>query len=100
MEQRHVSVDPAAICAVANRFDASAEIIDHAARTQLARLAFGGASAGRVHAAGGDAVRRALGRWDAELARWSRAGAEIAGALRASARRYADAELRAADRVG
>ncbi|MGH3563590.1 MAG: type VII secretion target, partial [Mycobacterium sp.] len=64
------------------------------------RLAFDGASAGRAHVAGGDALRRALDRWAGELARWSRAGAEIATALRVGAESYADAELRAAARVG
>lgn len=100
MGQQHVFADIAGVCAVANRFDASAEMIDQVVRARLGRLGFGGASAGRVHAARGDALRRALDRWAGELGRWSRASAEIAAALRINARNYAEAELRATDRVG
>ena len=38
--------------------------------------------------------------WWTAFAQWSRAAAEIASALRASADRYADADARAARRVG
>jgi uncharacterized protein YukE len=100
MGQQHVYVDAPAMRAVTNRFDAAAEIIDAAVRTRLGTLAFDGASAGRAHVAGGDALRRALDRWVGELAQWSRASAEIATALRVGADGYADAELRAAARVG
>jgi hypothetical protein len=100
MGQQHLYVDTTSVRAAANRFDATAENIDHAARIQLGRLAFDGASAGRAHVGGGDALRRALNRWAGELAQWSRASAEIATALRIGADSYGAAELRAAARVG
>lgn len=99
MGQQHVYVDAAAVHAVAARFDAGAELLGGAAPAHLGRLAFDGAVAGRAHAAAGDAVRRALDRWAGELARWSRASAEIAAALRVGAASYTDAELRAAARA-
>lgn len=100
MGQQYFFLDTTALGAVAGRFDDTAELIECAAHTQLRRLAFDGAVAGRVYAVAGDALRRKLDRWGVELARWSRASAEIAAALRAGAQNYADAELRAADRVG
>lgn len=100
MGQRDAFVDPAAVRAVANRFDATAELIDDAVRTRLGTLAFGGATAGRAHAAHGDALRVALNRLTGELGQWARASVEIATALRASAERYAEADLHAAARVG
>ncbi|MGH3969123.1 MAG: type VII secretion target [Mycobacterium sp.] len=93
-------VDVAALRAVANRFDASAEAIGDAARTQLARLAFGGATAGQAHLARGDALRAALGRLTGELSQWAQAATEIATALRVGAERYAEADLRGAARIG
>ena len=92
-------VDVAATYRVAQQFGASAEIIDRALRDQLTRLSFGGAVAGRDHAARGDAVRAELQRLVGELSQWSRASDEIAAALRASADRYSDAELYAAARI-
>ena len=56
-------------------------------------------SAGRAHTARGDALRAALDRLTAELSQWSRAAVEIAVALRASANRYADADVYAAARI-
>jgi uncharacterized protein YukE len=100
MGQQHVYVDTTAVRAAATRFDATAATIDAAVRTRLGRLAFDGAAAGRFHVAGGDALRRALDRWASELTQWSRASAEIAAALRLGADSYADAESRAAARVG
>lgn len=97
MAQQHFYADPAAVGAVANRFDASAELIAAVTRS---RLGFGGASAGRMHAARGDALRRALDGWAGQLAQWSRASAEIATALRVAARSYSEAELRATAGVG
>lgn len=97
MGQQYFSVDVAALHDVANRLETAAELITAAGRI---RLGFDGSAAGRVHAAEGDALRRALDRWPGELARWSRAGAEIAAALRSGARRYDAADLGAADRVG
>jgi hypothetical protein len=66
----------------------------------LSRLAFDGAIAGRAHAARGDALRTALDRVVDDVARWSRASAEIAAALRAGASRYSEADGRAAARIG
>ncbi|MDI3314705.1 MAG: type VII secretion target [Mycobacterium sp.] len=94
------SIDVAAVRALAGRFQATAEILDEVARNHLACLTFGGAAAGRAHSARGDALRTALMRWAAEVSQWSLATGEIARALRASADRYADAELRAASGIG
>jgi Excreted virulence factor EspC, type VII ESX diderm len=86
------SIDLAAVYAVADRFGAAAAIIENAANDHLARLSFGGAVAGREHAARGDALRSGLGRLAAELSQWARAADEIAVTLRAGAQRYADTE--------
>ncbi|WP_375487353.1 type VII secretion target [uncultured Mycobacterium sp.] len=93
-------IDVAAVRSVANRFDGAAEVIDDAVRNNLTHLAFSGARAGRAHAARGDALCGALDRLSAQLTQWSRATVEIAAALRATADHYADAELRAAARIG
>jgi hypothetical protein len=95
----HTGIDTAAVCAVADRFGAAAELIDAAVGDHLARLAFGGASAGRAHTARGDALRTELDRLAAQLSQWSRAAGQIGVVLRASARRYADSELYAAARI-
>lgn len=95
----HAGIDVAAVRAVADELDAAAELVDRAGGDHLARLAFGGATAGREHIARGDALRTALQRLTAELSQWSRAAGEIAVALRAGADRYADAELYAAARI-
>jgi transposase-like protein len=100
MGQRDAFVDAASVRAVANRFDASAELIDGAARIHLRRLAFDGSSAGQAHVARGDALRIALDRLSHELAQCARATVEIATALRVGADRYAEADLRAAARIG
>jgi len=92
-------VDVAAVHRVADQLGAAAELIDRAVGDHLARLAFSGASAGRAHAARGDALRAGLERLGAQLSQWSRASADVAVALRASADRYADAELYAAARI-
>jgi hypothetical protein len=92
-------IDVPATHRVANQFAMSAEFIDRAASDHLARLAFGGAVAGRAHAARGDALRAELARLTAQVSQWSRASTEIAAALRSSAERYADAELYAAARI-
>ena len=85
---------------VASRFDATAALIEGAARTHFGRLVFDGATAGRAHIGHGDAVRAALHRLVGELGQWERATVEIATALRVSADHYAEADLRAAARVG
>ena len=92
-------IDVPATHRTADQFRAAAGIIDRALSDQLGRLAFGGASAGRAHSTRGEALRTELERLTAEVAQWSRASVEIAAALRASADRYADAELYAAARI-
>ncbi|OSC23826.1 hypothetical protein B8W69_22875 [Mycobacterium vulneris] len=92
-------IDVPAAQRVANQFAMAAEFIDRAVSDHLSRLAFGGANAGREHAARGDALRVELERLVAQVSQWSRASAEIAAALRSSAERYADAELYAAARI-
>lgn len=93
-------VDTVALHAIAREYETAATIVDAALRTHLSGLEFGGATAGRAHAAHGDAVRDALSGVAAELRQWSRAATEIAVALRASADRYRDADARAGERVG
>lgn len=100
MGQQNAFVDAAAVRAVANRFDDAAQLIDGSVRTHFAKLAFDGANAGRAYIGHGDALRLALDRLAGELARWARATAEIATALRSSADRYAEADLSAAARIG
>jgi hypothetical protein len=92
-------VDRAAVYAVVDRFGAATDLIDDAVDNRLARLAFGGASAGRAHTARGDALRAGLQRLAAQLSQWSRATGEIAVTLRVGADRYADADLYAAARI-
>jgi hypothetical protein len=91
--------DSRAVNAVADQLGAAAELIDGAVGNHLAALAFGGASAGRVHTARGDALRVELERLTAEVSRWSRAAVEIAVALRTGADRYDEADLYAAARI-
>jgi hypothetical protein len=93
-------VDVAALHAVARQYEAAADIVDAAVRTHLTGLVFGGATAGRAHVARGDALRTAVDHVVDQLRQWSRAAAEIAAALRASADRYAEADAHAASRVG
>jgi delta 1-pyrroline-5-carboxylate dehydrogenase len=88
-------VDCVGVRAAAQRFDAAAGLLDG---IPLTRLRFDGNVAGRVHAAQGDAVRAALDRLTAAVTQWSRAAEEAAAALRVTADRYGDAELRAAIR--
>ena len=100
MGQQNAFVDAAAVRTVAHRFDDAAQLIDDAVRTHFGRLAFDGATAGRAYTGHGDALRLALNRLAGELAQWARATVEIATALRASADRYAEADLSAAARIG
>jgi hypothetical protein len=93
-------VDVAALHAVARQYEAAADIVDAAVRTHLTGLLFDGVTAGRAHVARGDALRTAVDHVVDQLRQWSRAAAEIAAALRASADRYAEADARAASRVG
>ncbi|MGF2946941.1 type VII secretion target [Mycobacterium sp. Lab-001] len=98
-ERSCAEVDVPAVHGVADRLRVAAELIDDAVEEHLARLAFSGAGAGRPFAARGDALRAGLQRLAAELSQWSRASVAVAVALRASADRYADAELCAARRI-
>jgi hypothetical protein len=100
MGQQNAFVDAAAVRTVAHRFDDAAQLIEGAVHTHFAGLAFDGATSGRAYIGHGDALRLALNRLASELAQWSRATVEIATALRASADRYAEADLSAAARIG
>jgi len=100
MAQQDAFVDATAVHAVADRFDDAAHLIDDAVRTHFGRLAFDGAISGRAYVGHGDALRLALHRLSGELAQWARATAEVAAALRVSADHYADADQRAAVRIG
>jgi Excreted virulence factor EspC, type VII ESX diderm len=93
-------VDVAAVLGAARQYDAAADIVDTAIRTQLSGLRFDGAIAGRMHTARGDALRNAVDDVANQLRQWARAATEIAAELRASADRYADADARAARRMG
>lgn len=92
-------VDVAVLWGAAQQYDAIADILDAAVRTHLGSLSFDGAVAGRAHVAHGDAVRDCVGRVVARMQQWSRASREIAAALRAAADRYADADVRAGERL-
>ncbi len=91
--------DSPAVNGVADQLGAAAELIDGVVGNHLAALTFGGSSAGRAHAARGDALRVELERLAVEVSRWSRAAVEIAVALRTSADRYDEADLYAAARI-
>jgi hypothetical protein len=93
-------VDVAALHTVAHQYETVADIVEGAVRTHLAGLVFDGAVAGRMHVARGDALRAAVDHVVYQLRQWSRAVAEIAAALRASADRYAEADAGAARRLG
>jgi phytoene/squalene synthetase len=93
-------VDIAALHAVARQYDTVADVVEGAVRRHLTGLTFDGAMAGRAHAARGDALRAAVDHVADQLRQWSRAAAEIAAALRASADRYADADANVAGRLG
>jgi hypothetical protein len=93
-------VDVAALRDIARQYDTVAEIVDDAVRSHLTGLAFDGAVAGRVHVARGEALRGAVDDAVGQLHAWSRAATEVASTLRDSADRYAEADSRAARRVG
>ena len=92
-----VNVDVAALRAVADHFDSVAQSV---ARVAGARLRFGGAMAGRAHAADGETLRRTLDLLSVDLTGWARAADEIGTGLRCGADRYVEAERAAAERVG
>ena len=93
-------VDVAGLLDVAHGFDALADAVDDAARRRATALSFDGAVAGRSHAARGDALRRSVDHVGDGMGMWSRACAEIASVLRASAVRYGEADVRGARRLG
>ena len=93
-------VDVAALHAVAHQYEMVADTVESAVRTHLSGLMFDGATAGRMHAARGDAVRAAVERVVGQLRQWSRAATEIAAVLRVSADRYAEADAVASRRLG
>ncbi len=93
-------VDVGAVLTIAREYETAALIVDAAVRTHLSDFAFGGAAAGRGYVAHGDTLRAALDDVVTSMRQWSRAAGEIAAALRSSADRYRDADVRAAGRVG
>lgn len=93
-------VDVAALLGVAGGYQAAADAVEAVIRTRLAGLQFGGAVAGRMHVARGEAVRVAVDGIADQLRGWSRASAEIAAALRTTAQRYDEADVRAGRLVG
>jgi hypothetical protein len=99
-EAEAARVDVSALHAVARQYETVAEIVDSAVRTHLRALMFDGAVAGHAYVARGDGIRAAIDHIVNQLRQWSRAAAEIAAALRASADRYAEADVNAARRVG
>ena len=99
-ERDAARVDTGVLLDVAGRYDAVADGLDGAARTQLARLSFGGAVAGRTQAAAGEALRSAVDALGDDVVIWARSSIEIASAIRTSADRYLTAEARGAARLG
>lgn len=101
MGERDVArVDVAALLGVAGEYQAAADAVDAVIRSRLAGLQFGGAAAGRLHVARGEAVRVAVDGIADQLRGWSRASAEIAATLRTTAQRYDEADVRAGRLVG
>ncbi|HEX9834156.1 MAG TPA: type VII secretion target [Mycobacterium sp.] len=101
MGERDVArVDVAALLDVAGEYQAAADAVDAVVRTRLAGLQFGGAGAGRMHVARGEAVRIAVDGIADQLRGWSRASAEIAATLRSTAHRYDQADARAGRLMG
>lgn len=90
-------IDTTALMAAADRFAAAADVLGSHAHLPLA---FGASSAGRAHAAAGEAVRLAGYRLIDDVGAWARASAGVATALRVSADRYAATEAAAAARLG
>jgi Excreted virulence factor EspC, type VII ESX diderm len=93
-------LDVAAVLEAARQYDIVSDIVGAAIRNHLSGLRFDGAVAGRMHAAGGEAVRVAVGEVVDRLRQWARANAEIAAELRSSADRYVEVDGRGASRIG
>ncbi|MGV0627041.1 type VII secretion target [Mycolicibacter minnesotensis] len=100
MDRQQLYLDAAALLSVAACLESTTADIDTASRICLGGLAFHGGIAGRDHVGAGEGLRRALHGWAPELTRWSRAGSEIATALRTALVRYEHAEAAATQRVG
>ncbi|BBY95923.1 hypothetical protein MGALJ_55920 [Mycobacterium gallinarum] len=101
MGERDVArVDVAALLRIADEYQSVADAVDAVVRNRLAGLQFGGAAAGRMHVARGEAVRIAVDGVGDRLREWSRASAEIAATLRTTAHRYDEADSRAGRMVG
>lgn len=99
-ERDGARVDVAALFGVAGEYEAVADAVDAIIRTHLGGLQFGGAVAGRMHVAPGEAVRAAVEGIADRLRGWSRASAEIGATLRTTAQRYDEADVRAGRLVG
>jgi hypothetical protein len=99
-ERDAAHVDVAELLGVAGEYEAIADAVDAVARTRLAGLQFGGAGAGRMHVARGEAVRIAVDGIADHLRGWSRASLEVAATLRTTAQRYDEADVRAGRMVG
>jgi hypothetical protein len=101
MGERDVArVDVAALLRIAGEYQSVADAVDAVVRNRLTGLQFGGAAAGRMHVARGEALRIAVDGVADRLREWSRASAEIAASLRTSARRYDEADTHAERMVG
>lgn len=90
------SVDPAALRAAAQRLEIAADTVLDAVGSHLRGLRFDGTVAGRAHTGSGWALRAAMDALAGDAARWSRAAADLAAALRAGADRHAGREANAA----
>jgi hypothetical protein len=99
-ERDAARVDVAALLGVAGEYEFVADAVDAVVRTRLVDVQFGGAAAGRMHVARGEAVRFAVEGIADRMREWSRASAEIAAALRNTAVRYDEADARAGRLVG
>lgn len=93
-------IDVAGLLRIAGEYQAVADAVDAVVRVRLAGLQFGGAVAGRMHVARGEAVRAAVDGVADQLRAWSRASVEIAATLRKTAHRYDEADTRAGRMVG
>ncbi|BBY32900.1 hypothetical protein [Mycolicibacter minnesotensis] len=93
-------MDESALRAVADSYDSTAADIAVACRIHLGGLRFDGTVAGRDYARAGESLHRAIQAWGPELLRWSRAGVEIATALRIGMERYGQAVAAATERLG
>ena len=92
-------MDTAGLRAMAREYEMASAIIDAAVRNQLGSLRFGAPTSGRAYATLGGELSAALAELSTALRLWSRAAAEIAVALQASAIRYGAAAERSADQV-